>query len=53
MALVPKSTPCLWFDSEAEEAAHFYVSVFHNARIGRISRYGKKASRFMAAPKDR
>jgi predicted 3-demethylubiquinone-9 3-methyltransferase (glyoxalase superfamily) len=30
----------LWFDSEAEDAARFYVSVFENARIGRISRYG-------------
>jgi predicted 3-demethylubiquinone-9 3-methyltransferase (glyoxalase superfamily) len=35
-----KITPCLWFDSEAEDAARFYVSVFENARIGRISRYG-------------
>jgi predicted 3-demethylubiquinone-9 3-methyltransferase (glyoxalase superfamily) len=33
--------PNLWFDSEAEEAANFYKSVFRNARIGRISRYGK------------
>ena len=37
-----KITPCLWFDSEAEEAARFYVSVFGNARIGKISRYGKE-----------
>ena len=38
----PKITPCLWFDSQAEEAANFYVSVFKNARIGRLSRYGKE-----------
>jgi predicted 3-demethylubiquinone-9 3-methyltransferase (glyoxalase superfamily) len=31
MAALQKITPCLWFDSEAEEAAHFYVSVFKNA----------------------
>ena len=37
-----KITPCLWFDSEAEEAATFYVSVFDNSRIGTISRYGKE-----------
>jgi len=37
-----KLTPCLWFDSEAEEAANFYVSVFKNSRIGKISRYGKE-----------
>ena len=36
-----KIVPCLWFDTEAEEAARFYVSVFPNSRIGRISRYGK------------
>jgi predicted 3-demethylubiquinone-9 3-methyltransferase (glyoxalase superfamily) len=35
-----KITPCLWFDSEAEEAARFYVSLFDNSRIERISRYG-------------
>jgi len=35
-------TPCLWFDKEAEEAARFYVSVFKNAKLGRISRYGKE-----------
>ncbi|MFF4394818.1 VOC family protein [Streptomyces sp. NPDC001480] len=29
---------CLWFDGQAEEAAHFYVSVFKNAAIGRITR---------------
>src|SRR5262249_846811 len=37
-----KITPCLWFDTEAEEAANFYVSIFKNSRIGRISRYGKE-----------
>jgi predicted 3-demethylubiquinone-9 3-methyltransferase (glyoxalase superfamily) len=37
-----KITPCLWFDSEAEEAARFYVSVLRNARIGKITRYGKE-----------
>jgi len=28
-----KITPCLWFDSEAEDAAKFYVSIFPNSRI--------------------
>jgi predicted 3-demethylubiquinone-9 3-methyltransferase (glyoxalase superfamily) len=37
-----KITPCLWFDSQAEEAANFYASVFKNSRIGSISRYGKE-----------
>ena len=35
-----KITPFLWFDKEAEEAARFYVSIFKNAKIGHVSRYG-------------
>jgi predicted 3-demethylubiquinone-9 3-methyltransferase (glyoxalase superfamily) len=34
-----KITPFLWFDSQAEEAASFYVSVFKNSKIGSIARY--------------
>ena len=30
-------TPCLWFDTEAEEAAQFYTSVFPNSRIVRVT----------------
>ena len=33
-------TPFLWFDDKAEEAARFYVSIFKNAKVGSISRYG-------------
>jgi predicted 3-demethylubiquinone-9 3-methyltransferase (glyoxalase superfamily) len=33
-----KITPCLWFDTQAEEAAKFYASVFKNSKIGKISR---------------
>lgn len=33
----------LWFDSEAEEAARFYVSLFKNSRIKAISRYPQSA----------
>ncbi|MCI0409377.1 MAG: VOC family protein [Acidobacteria bacterium] len=32
-------TPCLWFDSQAEEAAKFYTSIFKNSRIVRTSHY--------------
>ena len=35
-----KITPCLWFDTEAEEAATYYTSVFQNSRILDITRYG-------------
>jgi predicted 3-demethylubiquinone-9 3-methyltransferase (glyoxalase superfamily) len=33
--------PCLWFEHQAEEAAHFYVSVFKNSKIDRVARYPK------------
>ena len=36
-----KITACLWFDNQAEEAAEYYVSVFDNARINNVSRYGE------------
>jgi predicted 3-demethylubiquinone-9 3-methyltransferase (glyoxalase superfamily) len=39
MSVVQKITPNLWFDTQAEEAAKLYVSIFNNAHIGRISRY--------------
>ena len=36
-----KISPCLWFDSQAEEAARFYAGVFNNSKIKSISRYGE------------
>jgi predicted 3-demethylubiquinone-9 3-methyltransferase (glyoxalase superfamily) len=36
-----KISPFLWFDSQAEEAANFYVSVFENSRIINVSRYAE------------
>jgi len=35
-----KITPFLWFDSQAEQAANFYVSLFPNSRIVSVARYG-------------
>ncbi len=32
----------LWFDTQAEDAAKFYTSIFKNSKIGRITRYGKE-----------
>jgi len=29
-------TPCLWFDTQAEEAANFYVSLFEDAQVTRV-----------------
>ena len=36
-------TPCLWFDTEGEEAANFYTSVVKNSRILDITHYGEAA----------
>jgi predicted 3-demethylubiquinone-9 3-methyltransferase (glyoxalase superfamily) len=36
-----KICPFLWFDTQAEEAAKFYTSIFGDSRIKRISRYGR------------
>ena len=33
-------TPFLWFDTQAEDAAKFYVSLFPNSKINHVSRYG-------------
>lgn len=35
-----KITPFLWFDTQAEEAANFYCSIFKNSKVGDIARYG-------------
>jgi predicted 3-demethylubiquinone-9 3-methyltransferase (glyoxalase superfamily) len=40
MTVRPKITPFLWFDDRAEEAMHFYVSIFDNAEVLDVSRYG-------------
>ena len=43
MTLAPqKITPCLWFDTQAEDATKFYASVFKSSKVGKISRYGKE-----------
>jgi predicted 3-demethylubiquinone-9 3-methyltransferase (glyoxalase superfamily) len=36
-----KITPFLWFNDQAEEAVHFYTSIFKNSKITDIARYGK------------
>jgi predicted 3-demethylubiquinone-9 3-methyltransferase (glyoxalase superfamily) len=39
MSTVQPITPCLWFDSQAEEAARYYTGIFKNSKIGTITRY--------------
>ena len=42
---MPRLTPNLWFDTEGEEAATFYTSVFPNSRITRTTHYGSAGPR--------
>ncbi|HEY7696269.1 MAG TPA: VOC family protein [Nitrososphaeraceae archaeon] len=37
-----KISPCLWFDDNAEDAVKFYTSIFKDARIGNVIKYGKE-----------
>jgi len=36
-----KITPFLWFDTQAEDAANFYISIFPNSKIITVARYGE------------
>ncbi|HEX2249509.1 MAG TPA: VOC family protein, partial [Gemmatimonadales bacterium] len=42
--------PCLWFDSEAEEAARFYTGIFKSSRIVAITRYGEAGREIHGRP---
>jgi predicted 3-demethylubiquinone-9 3-methyltransferase (glyoxalase superfamily) len=46
-----KITPFLWFGDQAEEAVNFYVSVFRNARITNVARYGDAGAGASGRPK--
>jgi predicted 3-demethylubiquinone-9 3-methyltransferase (glyoxalase superfamily) len=41
--MLTKITPNLWFDTQAEEAANFYASVFPNSRVVDVTRYSEAA----------
>lgn len=45
MSTLTKITPCLWFDTEGEEAATFYTGIFENSRILHVSHYGTAGPR--------
>ena len=38
-------TPCLWFDTQGEDAANFYVSLFPKSRVVSVNRYGEAGPR--------
>jgi predicted 3-demethylubiquinone-9 3-methyltransferase (glyoxalase superfamily) len=46
-----KITPMLWFDTEAEEAARFYTSIFDDSKIKNITHYGDAAAEASGRPK--
>jgi predicted 3-demethylubiquinone-9 3-methyltransferase (glyoxalase superfamily) len=41
MFIMPKITPYLWFDNNAEEAIQFYSSIFKNSKTVNVTRYGE------------
>ena len=45
-----KITPCLWFDTQAEEAAHFYCAIFPDSGIQHISHYGEAGQEIHGMP---
>lgn len=57
MAKLERIVPCLWFDTQAEEAAKYYCGIFKNSRITRVEKYteagkevhGKPAGSVMVA----
>jgi predicted 3-demethylubiquinone-9 3-methyltransferase (glyoxalase superfamily) len=51
MSKTQKITTFLWFDSQAEEAAKYYVSIFKDSRIVGTTRYDEEASKVAGRPK--
>jgi len=45
MATLTKITPCLWFNTEGEQAATFYTGIFDNSRITSVTHYGSAGPR--------
>ncbi len=43
--MIEKIAPCLWFDTEGEQAAEFYTSVFPNSKIVDVAHYGEAGPR--------
>ncbi len=50
MSHIQRITPCLWFDDQGEDAAEYYVSIFKNARIKNVSRYGEAGQEIHGRP---
>lgn len=46
MPKIQKIAPCLWFDSEAEDAAKYYTSIFKNSKITEVAYYSEVGKEF-------
>ena len=43
-------TPFLWYDTQAEEAANLYVSIFKNSKVGQVTRYEEESAKISGRP---
>jgi predicted 3-demethylubiquinone-9 3-methyltransferase (glyoxalase superfamily) len=50
MANLQTISPCLWFDDQAEQAAHFYTGIFPRSRIVTLARYGEAGTDIHGRP---
>jgi predicted 3-demethylubiquinone-9 3-methyltransferase (glyoxalase superfamily) len=50
MAHTQRISPCLWFDSQAEDAAKYYVSIFKDSKILKTTRYGEAGKEIHGKP---
>ena len=50
MTVTQRIQPCLWFDTEAEEAARYYTGIFRKASLLRTTRYGKAGREIHGKP---
>jgi predicted 3-demethylubiquinone-9 3-methyltransferase (glyoxalase superfamily) len=51
MTITQKINPHLWFDSQAEDAAKFYTSIFKNSKILHVARYGEAGAEVSGRPR--
>jgi predicted 3-demethylubiquinone-9 3-methyltransferase (glyoxalase superfamily) len=49
---MPKITPFLWFDTQAEQAAQYYTAIFKKSKVTSVSRYGEAGSKAARRPKN-
>lgn len=50
VSITQRISPCLWFDTQAEEAANFYVSIFPDSAVGQIAQYGAAGAKASGQP---